>query len=217
LLARGTTAKSQKISDSISRPDSNSDDMPPNSSNPAAPPQQPAKSSTGRRLIAAVVLIGLATGGLALVDRFRQRPAGLTPPHEPSEALITPPAAGPNLRTANPEQPITPPPPPKIINNETLVPPSRATSSSPLPQAAADGSPAEKIASTPGKAYLVQVGVFRSPANAQALQKQLRRAGIEAHLETRVQIGPFKDKRDADKALVRAKKLGINAVLVGSR
>ncbi len=179
--------------------------MPPNSSNPAAPPQQPAKSSTGRRLIAAVVLIGLATGGLALVDRFRQRPAGLTPPHEPSEALITPPAAEPNLRAANPDQPITPPPPPKIINNETLVPPSRATSSSPL------------LASTPGKAYLVQVGVFRSPANAQALQKQLRRAGIEAHLETRVQIGPFKDKRDADKALVRAKKLGINAILVGSR
>jgi len=69
----------------------------------------------------------------------------------------------------------------------------------------------------PAKAYLVQVGIFNSPANAQALQKQLRRAGLDARLETRVQLGPYKDKRDADKALARAKKLGINAVLVNSR
>jgi len=68
----------------------------------------------------------------------------------------------------------------------------------------------------PGKVYLVQVGIFNSPANAQALQKQLRRAGIEAHLETRVQLGPFKDKRDADIALARARKLGVDAVLVSA-
>ena len=64
---------------------------------------------------------------------------------------------------------------------------------------------------------MIQVGVFTSPANAQALQKQLRRAGIESHLETRVHLGPFKDKRDAEKALARAKRLGINAVLVSAR
>jgi cell division protein FtsN len=191
--------------------------MPSNSIKPEEPPHEPAKSPTGRRLIAAAVLICLAIGGLALIDRFRERPAGLTPPHEPSEALITPPSAGPNLPTAKPDQPITPPPPPKIVNNETLVPPTRTNRAMAPPQAEPDALPAEKTASTPGKAYLVQVGVFTSAANAQALQKQLRRAGIEAHLETRVQIGPFKDRREADKALLRAKKLGINAVLVGSR
>jgi DedD protein len=72
-------------------------------------------------------------------------------------------------------------------------------------------------AAVAGKGYLVQVGVFNSPANAQALQKQLQRAGIQARLETRVQLGPFKDKRDAEKALARARKLGIDAVLIGSR
>jgi len=206
-----------KISDSISRPDSNNNDMPPDSKKPAAPPEGHVKASTGRRLIAAAVLIGLAIGGLALVDRFRGRPAGLTPPHEPSEALFTPPAAEPNHVPVKPDQPTLAPPPPKIINNEILVPAPRATSAAPLQEAAPDGAPAEKTASTPGKAYLVQVGVFTSPANAQALQKQLQRAGVEAHLETRVQIGPFKDKREAEKALARAKKLGINAVLVNSR
>jgi DedD protein len=64
---------------------------------------------------------------------------------------------------------------------------------------------------------MVQVGVFTSTANAQALQKQLQRAGLDAHLETRVQLGPFKDRLDADRALARAKKLGINSVLVSSR
>ena len=62
---------------------------------------------------------------------------------------------------------------------------------------------------------MVQAGTFRSTANARALQQQLQRAGVAAHLETRVQLGPFNNKDDADRALARAKKLGIAAVLVG--
>jgi DedD protein len=161
-------------------------------------------------------MIGLAIGGLALVDQFRDRPVSIAPPHEPSQALITTPTQESDTAAARPDQPVTPPPPPKIVNNETLTPPPRATTVTPLAQQAA-AIPAETTPLVPGKAYLVQVGVFTSPANAQALQAQLRRAGIEAHLETRVQLGPFKDKRDADKALARAKKLGINAVLFSAR
>ena len=81
----------------------------------------------------------------------------------------------------------------------------------------AQSGAAESATLISGKTYLVQVGIFNSPANAQALQKQLQRAGIQAHLETRVQLGPFKDKHDADKALARARKLGIDAVLVSAR
>jgi DedD protein len=101
-----------------------------------------------------------------------------------------------------------------VVNSETLSSP-HASGQARTP--AAEAALAGDTGVAPGKAYVVQVGVFTSPANALALQKQLRRAGIEAHLETRVQLGPFKDKRDADRALARAKKLGINAVLVGSR
>ena len=191
--------------------------MPPNFNNPAAPPQEQTKARTGRRLIAAAVLIGLAIGGLALVERFRERPAGLIPPHEPAQALITPPAPEANVPAVKSESPITAPPPPQVVNNETLAPPARATSVTQSPAPVTQPAPAEKTAAAAGRAYMIQVGVFTSPANAQALQKQLKRAGIDAHLETRVQLGPFKDKRDADRALARAKKLGINAVLVSSR
>lgn len=182
--------------------------MPPHSSNPAEPQQATEQSRTGRRLIAAAALIGLAFGALVLLDRFREHPNGLTPPHEPSQALITSPTLESNV-AVNPELPT--PPPPQVLNNETLLAPPRATGATP------SARPAEKTAMVPGKAYMVQVGVFSLPANAQALQKQLQREGFESHLETRVQLGPFKNKRDADKELARARKLGIDAVLVGAR
>lgn len=191
--------------------------MPSNPQKTLTPSQEQTKSPAARRLIIAVVLIGLAIGGLAAVDRYRDRPAGATPPHEPAQALITTPAPESDAAPARPEQPASAPPPPKIVNNETLAPPPRVAAAAPAPSdAAAKTSLAEPALLVPGKAYLVQIGIFNSPANAQALQKQLRRAGIEAHLETRVQIGPFKDKRDADKALARARKLGIDAVLVST-
>ena len=201
------------IASSVRTP--NNKDMPTNSSKPVAPVQEEKKSPAGRRLIGAAVLIGLAIGSLALVDRFRDRPVGLTPPHEPSQALITTPGPEPATPPGSPAPAVTPPPPPQVGNTETLAPPPRAAATTPPP--VANTVPAEKSVLVPGKAYMIQVGVFTSPANAQALQKQLHRAGMEAHLETRVQLGPFKDKREADKALARAKKLGINAVLVSAR
>jgi DedD protein len=193
--------------------------MPSNSSPPAAPPGEAAKSPATRRLIAAAVLIGLAIGALALVDRFRERPAGLAPPHEPSQALITTPAPEPSApgTGANQAASPAPPPPPLVLNNETLAPPRHAAGAMPPSSPVTGAAPVENAALVPGKAYMIQVGVFSSPTNAQALQKQLQHAGMEARLETRVQLGPFKDRRDADKALARAKKLGINAVIVSAR
>jgi DedD protein len=168
-------------------------------------------------LIAAAILIGLAIGALALVDRLRGRPEGLAPPHEPSQALMATPAPE-SSTPASSDQPVTPPPPPLVVNNETLPPPpQRASGVTPPSAPVTETARTDNNALLSGKAYMIQVGVFTSPANAQALQEQLKRAGIEARLETRVQLGPFKDKRDADKALARVKKLGINAVLVSAR
>jgi DedD protein len=129
--------------------------------------------------------------------------------------LIAPPVQESGALTTGPASPVVPPPPPQVVNNETLSPPPPAATAS--SQSAPVTESLSENNALAGKAYLIQVGVFTSPANAQALQKQLKRAGIDARLETRVQLGPFKDKRDADKALARARKLGINAVLVSAR
>lgn len=182
----------------------------PISSHPPAQTKPPIR----KRLIAAVALIAIAIGALALVDQVRKRPVNDAAPHEPSQGLITTPAPQSDALAGSDQRDLPAPPPPQIINNETLAIPPRAVAPAPTPAPDGQGG---TIASAPAKLYVVQLGIFSSPVNAQTLQKQLQRAGIPARLETRVQLGPFKDKRDAEKALARAKKMGIEAVMTSSR
>jgi cell division protein FtsN len=161
-----------------------------------------------RRLIVAIALGVAAVAGLTLTERMRERVPAPTPPHEPSQALITTAAPAPEQSVAASQTP--PPPPSEIKNDEKLEPPRVGDSGS----AIVDTKPSGKSATAVDTHYMVQLGVFNTPANAQSLQKQLKRAGIEAHLETFVRVGPFKDKHEAEKAIARARKLGIQAVLV---
>ncbi len=176
------------------------------------PAPEQMKQRASRRLLAALVLIGVAIGGLYLMERSRQKPAITTPPHEPAQALIAPPPE-PSGEPAQAGHPAAPPPPPQVLNNEKLPAPAKpAAGSSP-----ASAKISAKPAPATGNAYVVQVGVFMSPANAQALHQQLLKAGIPAHTETRVQLGPFQDRREAETALAKVKKLGVDAVLVVPR
>src|SRR4051812_48047889 len=50
-------------------------------SGPASLSEETKQSSMGKRLIVAAILIGLAIGGLALVDELRSRPKFLLAPH----------------------------------------------------------------------------------------------------------------------------------------
>jgi len=178
-----------------------------------APAPEQLKQRAYRRLFAALLLIGVAIGGLALMERWRQRPATTPPPHEPSQALIASPSLESPAVPAPSDHPVEPPPPPQVVNNEKLAAPPKADAALP----SAGTSIAAKPAPETGKAYVVQVGVFTSPANAQTLQQKLLKAGIPAHTETRVQLGPFQDRREAETALAKVKKLGVNAVLVAPR
>lgn len=183
---------------------------------PPTPVGKP-RASNLRHLVAALVLIGLAITGLGLYDRLRERPVSITAPHEPSMALIAadiaqagPPTASVGQAMVEHTQQA------RIVAAEAPAPFAEEGSVAPPPPSSFASS-SERAATHSEAVYVVQVGVFNSPANAQALQNQLRRAGLEARLETRVQIGPFKDKREANQAIARAKKLGINAILVKSR
>jgi len=61
--------------------------------------------------------------------------------------------------------------------------------------------------------YSVQAGVFLHAHNAEKLLAQIQAAGIPAYLETRVQIGPFKTKSEAEAAVKKLKQLGIEPIL----
>ncbi|HYN27309.1 MAG TPA: SPOR domain-containing protein, partial [Burkholderiales bacterium] len=159
-----------------------------------APTPERLKQRANRRLLAALMLIGVAIGGLYLMERWRQQPAITAPPHEPAQALIAPPSPELPGEPAQAGHPAAPPPPPQVLNNEKLAEPAKPAPASPAAGAKISAKPAPAA----GNAYVVQVGVFMSPANAQALHQQLLKAGIPAHTETRVQLGPFQDRREAE-------------------
>ncbi|MCL2656741.1 MAG: SPOR domain-containing protein [Betaproteobacteria bacterium] len=61
----------------------------------------------------------------------------------------------------------------------------------------------------PGKAFVLQVGVFSNPNNAEDLRAKLALAGIPVMLETRVQVGPFKTRDEVVQAQSKLKALGM--------
>lgn len=63
------------------------------------------------------------------------------------------------------------------------------------------------------KGYVVQLGVFSNPDNALELQKKLTAAGIKSYTETRVHVGPFSSKAEADQAQAKLKALGLQPVV----
>jgi DedD protein len=97
--------------------------------------------------------------------------------------------------------------------------PTATKTAHPAP-AAVKATPLPAIPPTPVKAeptprnYDVQVGVFTDMENAKQLQAKLAEHGIPSHTETKLQLGPFTTKAEADAAKEKLKVLGIGAVVV---
>lgn len=62
--------------------------------------------------------------------------------------------------------------------------------------------------------YMVQLGVFSAPGNAQALVDRVDALGIPAHIESRVVVGPFKNRSEADAARRKLSASGLGKGLV---
>jgi cell division septation protein DedD len=95
-----------------------------------------------------------------------------------------------------------------VVNNQALSLSPLATGVTPSRPFANEILTGEKTAPRAGKAYTVQVRVFMSSANAQALQKQPRRAGIEAYLETRPAARPFQGQTRCGQSIGPREEIG---------
>ncbi len=62
--------------------------------------------------------------------------------------------------------------------------------------------------------YALQAGVFSDPRRAEELHAKLTLEGIPSTIEARVQVGPFKNKEEAEAAREKMKALGIDAVML---
>jgi DedD protein len=112
---------------------------------------------------------------------------------------IAPPATPTAPAAAKPEAP--------IITPHAITPPTPAAAAQHPDYPAAQHSP---------NGYTVQAGVFLQAQNAGKLLSQLKAAGIPAYTETRVQIGPFKDKATAEAAAAKLKRMGIDPIVRGN-
>lgn len=106
------------------------------------------------------------------------------------------------------------PPPPRVAATPALPPPARRPTESSAsvampPPAVVESPPAVAVRLVSG--YIVQSGLFSDLALAEEWQARLAREGIPSTLEARLQIGPFKNRAEAEAARRKAKKLGIDA------
>lgn len=65
--------------------------------------------------------------------------------------------------------------------------------------------------------FLLQAGVFSSVQRAEELHARLTLSGVPSTLETRVQVGPFRTRHEAEVAQAKLKELGVEAILVPPR
>jgi DedD protein len=141
-------------------------------------------------------------------------PSEDTPPAQELSAPAPSPTPNRPVSPPSPRSVEAPPPPPRVSNaprTPTATPPqAQQTAPQPLPKPAA-AEPQPRPGASQG--YVVQVGVFSNPDNARELVEKLNKQGVRAHLEARVQIGPFLNRQEAEKAQAAMRKLGYNALV----
>ncbi len=144
-----------------------------------------------------------------------------TPDAQPAPEAEAPPATA--TGEAGTSVPTEAPPPPRVSNAPPLPhpqnpPPPAAARPAPAPIQAAPAAPPPAAQTPPqniptGKGFVVQLGVFSDPDNARELLEKLNKQGIRAHMESRVQMGPFLNRGEAERAQAEMRKLGYNALV----
>jgi len=187
------------------------------------PENEDVKKKALLRLAVAGVVTAAALGGLWWLDKGGSEPEKVAPEASaptPIVAAPQPEVPAPEPEAAAPTQEPAAPPPPRVSNTPSHTPrtPAPTQQPAPLPPPKATPAPPPPAAAPPpapvaGKGYVVQLGVFSNPDNARELVEKLNKQGVRAHLEARVQIGPFLNRQEAEKAQAEMRKLGYNALV----
>ncbi|MBK9312477.1 MAG: SPOR domain-containing protein [Rhodocyclaceae bacterium] len=122
------------------------------------------------------------------------------------ERPLTMPARAQNA-AMRPAEPAATPKPDAVRDIARAVPPKEVatmpTASRPIAQATESS-----------RHFQLQMGVFNNLANAEELKTRLEAAGVPAHIEARVQVGPFASRGEAEQAREKLKSLGMEPGLI---
>lgn len=193
------------------------------------PPDHLDEDALRRRLTNRIALAGVAIvallGGLAIIDSMYVAPPSKAPQVAISDAVqpvepiaISPPMAEPAPEPPKPESVPTLPAP--RAEPEESAPPTVALPGQPRAKNKRGEAVLEPQALPPMtnvgavKAYVLQVGVFNNTQNAEELLAKLKKHGIPAQIESRVQVGPFNSAAEAEAARIKLKALGMDSGLL---
>jgi cell division protein FtsN len=141
-------------------------------------------------------------------SRARAKPSSraATAALPPSVRSSTPSPLPPSAGRAEGEAPASPRPETEAPRAES----PRAEASPPLPSRQAATLPRPR----PLSGYTLQAGVFADPRRAEEIHTRLVQEGIPVTLETRVLVGPFRNRNEAESARAKMKAMGIDALLM---
>lgn len=194
------------------------------------------------RLIGAVVLVVAGVIGFPMLFDNQPRPIAVDIPIEipdkskarPIALPASPPAAAPATEAA-PEPAVAakelpveakPAAPPLVAAAPKPAPQPSATSDAAKAQALLEGKPpasSEATAPTTEGRFVVQVGAFADAAKAKEARTKLERAGLKTYTQvvetkdgqrTRVRVGPFGDKAQAEISAAKIKALDLPASIL---
>ncbi|MBI5937856.1 MAG: SPOR domain-containing protein [Betaproteobacteria bacterium] len=179
------------------------------------------------RLGIAAIVTSAALAGLWWLDQSGKQDTSKTPP-PPKPIVTAPPSALAPLDAQPPEgvaettPPAAPPTPevgklppepqPAAPAKPAAAPAKPAPIPSTRPAPAKPAAPAAQAPAATGN-FVVQLGVFGNMDNAKELVERLTKLGIKTQTETRVQVGPFLNRAEAEKAQAEMRKLGLNPTI----
>ena len=197
-----------------------------------------------QRLIGAAVLVVLAVAGFPLVFDTQPRPVpsdlAIDIPSKAKQASEVPPAplsahSGAAAQDAGSAAPVEPHDPKQSLTEKEELVPSDAKSTPVVPKPVdkpADAkaepvkpetAPANVDKTATETRYVVQVGSYGEDAKVREVRAKLEKAGLKTYVQvietkegkrTRVRLGPFATKDEADKAAEKVKSMQLPALVL---
>ncbi|WP_295527668.1 SPOR domain-containing protein [uncultured Pseudacidovorax sp.] len=169
----------------------------------------------------------VASAEAAKAEPSRAEPARAEAKPEPKPEPVKTPAAKPEPKTetAKAEATKTEPakPAPQAPSRDDGARARALLEGKPQQQVVAQAQPAAAAPAEAAGRFVVQVGAFADAAKAQETRQKLERAGLKTYTHvaktpegdrTRVRVGPFSSRADADKAAARIKALALPAAVL---
>lgn len=174
-----------------------------------ATPALPADASPAKPLLPNVKPLSLQEG----LDAKEEVVQAAKPAPEPEPA-------------ANPSEAA---PKPTVVKPEVKPAPSKTDKTEPVAKPQDDGNKARallegKPPTVKGERHVVQVGAFSDPAKVREVRRKLEQAGMSTFTQvvetsdgkstTRVRVGPFSSREEADKVAAKVRKLDLSAAVL---